>query len=137
MLEKDHVAEVFEYSSYIRGYHAYLDIWTPVTGEVLPCFREPSNTEDSEAVAVTRRDYKSCVLGHLPRYFCKWVSRFLKKSTNKAMAEIMGTKVNRGAGLGLEVPCTYKFHGDNDSIEWLKKKIEFEKDILKNLYKRD
>ena len=136
MVEKDHPTEVFEYCSYIRGYHAYLDIWTPVIGEVLPCYREPSNTVDSEAVAVTRRDDSSCVLGHLLRYFCKWVSRFLKKSTNKAMAEIKGTRVNRGADLGLEVPCMYKFNGDKVSIEWLKKKIEFEKDILKNLYKR-
>ena len=82
-----------------------------------PCYREPSNTEDSEAVAVTRRDDNSCVLRHLPRYFCKWVSRFLKKFTNKAMAEITGTRVNRGAGLGLEVPCTYKFYGDDVSIK--------------------
>ena len=53
------------------------------------------------------------------------------------MAEIVGTQVNRGAGLSLEVPCTYKFHADDVSIEWLKKKIEFEKDIVKNLYKRE
>ena len=61
------------------------------------------------------------------------VSRF---SINKTVTEIVETKVNRGAGLGLEVPCTYKFHGDDVSIEWLKK-IEFEKDIVKNLYKRE
>ena len=50
------------------------------------------------------------------------------------MAEIVGTKVNSGAGLSLEVPCMYKFHADDVSIEWLKK-IEFEKDIVKSLYK--
>ena len=33
MREKDCLAEVFEYSSHIRGYHAYLDIWTPVIGK--------------------------------------------------------------------------------------------------------
>ena len=60
---------------------------------------------------------KNCVLGQLPRYFCKWVSHFSKEPTNKAMAEIVGTKVNSGAGLSLEVPCTYKFHGDDVSIE--------------------
>ena len=53
------------------------------------------------------------------------------------MTEIVGTKGNRGAGSrGLEVLCTCKFYGNNVSIEWLKKKIEFEKDIVKNLYKR-
>lgn len=121
-LEKDRLAEV-EYSSYIGGYHAHMDIWTPVTGEVLPCYREPGNIEDcGEAVAVTRRDDKSCVLGHLRRYFCKWISRVLKKSTNKTMTEIMGTKVNYGASLGLEVPCIYKFYGDDVWIEWFKSK---------------
>ena len=65
------------------------------------------------------------------------VSRFSKNSTNKTVTEIVETKVNCGAGLGLEGPCTYKFHGDDVSIEWLKKKIEFEKDIVKNLYKRE
>ena len=53
------------------------------------------------------------------------------------MAEITGTRVNRSAGLGLEVPCMYKFYGDDVSIKWLKKKIHFEKDILHNLYKRE
>ena len=52
-----------------------------------------SNTEDLEVLVITRRDDKNCVLGHLPRYFCKWVSHFSKKSTNKAMAEIVRTKV--------------------------------------------
>ena len=118
------------------GCHTYLDTWTPVIREVLPCYGEPSNTKDSETVAVTRRDDNSCVFGHLPRYFCKWVSRFLKKSTNRAMAEITGTRENRGTGLGLELPCMCKFYGDGASITWLKKKIQFEKDILHNLYKR-
>ena len=60
-----------------------------------------------------------------------------KEFHKKAMAEIVETKVTRGAGLSLGVPCTYKFQGDDVSIEWLKKKIEFEKDVVKNLYKRE
>ena len=39
--------------------------------------------------------------------------------------------------LGLDVYFTYKFYRDDASIEWLKKKIQFEKYILKNLYKRE
>ena len=31
---------------YIRGYHAYQDVWYPFTGEVLHSEREPENLED-------------------------------------------------------------------------------------------
>ena len=33
--------------------------------------------------------------------------------------------VNRGAGYGLEIPCSYIFDGDSDiSIPWLREKME-------------
>ena len=32
-------------------------------------------------------------------------------------AKIMGKSLNRGAGMGLEVPCMYKFAGQESSIE--------------------
>ena len=42
----------------IRGYHIYRDIWVAVIGEVLECEREPTNTRDSNAVAITKKwDY--------------------------------------------------------------------------------
>ena len=45
-----------EFDSYIRGYHAYQDIWNPVVGESLLLKREPDNSVDSSAVAVWRED---------------------------------------------------------------------------------
>ena len=41
-----------EFDSYIRGYHAYQDIWNPVVGESLLLKREPDNSVDSSAVAL-------------------------------------------------------------------------------------
>ena len=38
--------EVTEFDSYIRGYHAYQDIWNPV-GENLLLKREPDNSVKS------------------------------------------------------------------------------------------
>ena len=35
---------VAELNSFIRGYHAYKDVWIPVIGEVLILRREPNNT---------------------------------------------------------------------------------------------
>ena len=41
-----------QFDSYIRGYQAYQDTWTPVVGETLLLKREPNNEKDRSAVAV-------------------------------------------------------------------------------------
>ena len=38
------------------------------------------------------------------------VSAFLSRSTNSRVAKVTGSKVNRGGGYGLEIPCNYTFH---------------------------
>ena len=40
--------EVLRISSYIRGYHAYMDVWTPVQDEMLILKREPTNVALTE-----------------------------------------------------------------------------------------
>ena len=50
------------------------------------------------------------VVGHLP-----------KPKVNKVT--VMGKRVNRGAGYGLELPCEYLFYGDKFSCKWLKQKL--------------
>ena len=40
---------VMEFQSYVRGYHAYMDSWTPVNGQALSK-REPANVHDVHAV---------------------------------------------------------------------------------------
>ena len=42
--------------SYVRGYHAYMDIWTPVIGQALLLKREPTNSQDVHAVAIYFED---------------------------------------------------------------------------------
>ena len=44
--------EVLEISSFVRGYHAYMNIWTPAQGQTLLVKREPTNSKDSNAVGV-------------------------------------------------------------------------------------
>ena len=54
-----------------------------------------------------------------------FVSKFLKRGTNKGKNVVRGTRVNRGAGYGLEIPCQYIFHGGTKmSLPWLKSKLE-------------
>ena len=54
---------MFHKNSYISGYHAYMDVWTPVLNEELILKREPTNDRDSNAVAVKREDV---IVGHVP-----------------------------------------------------------------------
>ena len=54
---------VLHISSYIRGYHAYMEVWTPVQDEMLILKHEPTNVADRNAVAVFKEDQ---VVGHVP-----------------------------------------------------------------------
>ena len=42
----------YEHHSFARGYHAYMEIWSPLIGETLSCKREPSNVVDKDAIAI-------------------------------------------------------------------------------------
>ena len=45
------------------------------------------------------------------------VLAFLSRSTNSGVAKVTGSKVNRGGGYGLEIPCKYTFHGPKNYID--------------------
>ena len=108
---------VSELQSYIRGQHVYKDVWTPVVGEVLLLKREPNNVRDNCAVAVLKEGQ---VVGHIPYNISVTVSHFLSRDYNKAFAEVTGSRVNRGGGYGLEVPCCYRFYGPELYVQRMK-----------------
>ena len=97
------VYEYTEIRSFVRGYHAYQHLWTPVTQLVK---REPDNPKDRNAVAVYQEE---AIVGHVPFNLAVNVSKSLSRSTNKAFAEITGERINRGGGYGLAIACIYKF----------------------------
>ena len=37
-----------------RDYHAYIDIWNPLIGEILKCRREPADEMDKHAFEIMR-----------------------------------------------------------------------------------
>ena len=106
--------------SFIRGYHAYMDIWTPVENELLRLIPEPTNSVDRKAVAVLKEDQ---IVGHIPFNLSPIISLFLKRDVNKAFARVTGSKINRGAGYGLEIPCVYEFYGPKPYIDKLREVI--------------
>ena len=83
--------EVFDIYLYVRGYHAYMDIWTPIQGQTLLVRREPTNSKDNNAVAVYLED---TIVGHLLHNLAPRLSKFLRRDVNKAFAEVTGGRVN-------------------------------------------
>ena len=75
--------EMLSIESFIRGYHAYMDIWTPVDGEMLRLIPEPTNSVDGNAVAVMK---EGRVVGHVPFNLSPIISLFLRRDVNKAVA---------------------------------------------------
>ena len=87
------------------------------------CFvREPENTHNKNAVAV-KKSKKEVKLDISKKNYVPYVSSFLTNDVNKAVCKVMGKNLNRGAGMGLEVPCMYKFAGKESSIESLRTAI--------------
>lgn len=110
-----------EISSFVRGYHAYMDIWDPAIDEVLRLENEPTNAQDRRAVAVKKNGQ---IVGHVPKGFSSAVFYFLNRPCNKGVVKITGAKVNRGGGYGLEVPCVYRFSGPENYLRRLKEVFE-------------
>ena len=121
MATQRNVSSVLEISSFIRGYHAYMDVWEPRIGEVLMLQREINNPADQLAVAVVK---SGVTVGHVPYNLAPVLSHFLNRATNTGVAEITGDKVNRGGGYGLEIPCLYRLSGRTAYIERAKKLLE-------------
>ena len=66
------VPKNWEVASYVKGYHEYKRVWTPISNEVLQTRMEPENPTDKYTVCVLK-DGK--VVGHLKKgsngRFCK------------------------------------------------------------------
>lgn len=91
-------------------------------GEVLALKQELENIADKWAIAMVRSDL---VVGHVPYDIATTISHFLRRDSNKGTVKITGTRINRGAGLGLEVPCTYCIYGPAANIQKAQEVIEY------------
>ena len=109
-----------EYDSFARGFHVYMDIWNPVIGEILKCKPEPTNEVevDKHAVAIMCSDSfgKESVVGHTPHNISKFSSMFLTIPSTAIEVEVLGKRVNRGSGHGLEIPVKYRYYGQENSF---------------------
>ena len=107
----------YSFPSFIRGYHAYQKTWAPIFGDMLTCIPENDNKYDNTAVAVM---YADKLAGHLPRSLSSTFSKFLSDGT--ITARISGIVVDQG--YGLEIPVTYIFNGNRQSLYKLIASVE-------------
>ena len=80
----------------------------------LVCHKEVGNVHDAHAVAIF---WENNVLGHVPQNLCGFFWRFLTLPGTSIRAEVLGRRVNRGAGHGLEVPVRFIFQ-DHTERQW-------------------
>ena len=82
----------------------------------MACTRETDNPHDTYAVSIMCNPY---VVGHAPQGLNKAFSNFLSLPGSTILCTVTGKKVNRGAGLGLEIPVTFQARGNVKALKWL------------------
>ena len=63
------------------------------------------------------------VVGHVPQHICGFFWRFLSPPRTSIRAQVLGSRVNRGAGYVLQIPVRFIFQGHAKGVEWARKKI--------------
>ena len=109
--------DTYTLHSYVRGYHAYMNIWNSKLGNNdVEVKHEVNNEHDKFAIAIfhSRR-----IVGHVPKNLSKFFYQFLSLPNCTISCEVAGKRVNRGGGYGLEIPVKYTFLGLNKAIEWI------------------
>ena len=102
---------IFLHESVIRGHHIFKEIWTPHTGEILLVRKEAGNVHDRRAVALLKAD--GTVVGHVPREMSRTFWHYLGHG-GTISCEVTD---RRKYGKGLEVPCVYKFLGNEKMVD--------------------
>ena len=121
----------YDLDSFVRGYHAYMDIWTPKVGDENFCLKsENENQYDKFAVTIVLEEG---IVGHVPKNLSKIFHQFMKIPKCTIRCKLTWKRVNRGAGYGLEIPVQYRFIGAEKAVEWAKKNI---KKVFENINKK-
>ena len=89
--------DTFTINCFVRGYHAYMDIWAPKAGnsdlEITP---EEKSERDKFAVAIY---HDKRFVGHDPKNLSKPFDQFMSLPRCSISCEVTGKRVNGGYGL--------------------------------------
>ena len=93
------------------------------------------NAKDPHAVAIVEDSGR--IVGHIPLGLSRIVLSFLKRTNHKATAEFCGERINRGAGLGLEIPVIYKIYNGRKYMDRLDELIHGSETAKRVLREKD
>ena len=103
------MAVTFTLVSCVRGYHIYKNVWIPVVGETVNCEREDRNPQDPYAVGLKK---DGTTVGHVPRTI-SCICTLLLRRGGVIEATVTGPQYSQDLPQGgLELPCTYRFTGE-------------------------
>ena len=113
------------FDSYVRGFHVYQTVCSPLIGEdELKCRHEKENEEDEFAIGVYGYNlHRETLVGHIPRNITKFVYTYLQLRNSKLYCRVTGKILNRDAENGLEIPVTYTLNVHEKAIEWMESKM--------------
>ena len=111
---------------FVKGCHAYKNLWKPFINEELTTALEPDNVVDKYEGRVKKN---IVILGHLllgkGRRFAKMIFYFLRANRYpECKVIITGKEVNLGNGEGMQVPCLLKIPGTKNMLQILYENIQ-------------
>ena len=113
--------DTYTLHSYVRGYHAYMNIWNPKLGDNDVEVKHEVNTEhDKFAIAIF---HGKRIVGQVPKNLSEFFYQFMSLPNCTINCEVTGKRVNRRGGYGLEIPVKYTFLGPNKAIKWIEKRV--------------
>ena len=121
----------YDLDSFVRGYHAYMDIRKAKVGNENFCLKsENENLHDKFAVAIVLEER---IVGHVPKNLSKIFHQFMKIPSCTIGCKVTGKRVNRGTVYDLEIPVQYRFIGAKKAVEWTENNI---KKVFENINKK-
>ena len=84
-------------------------------------------------MAITRNNV---VVGRVPQIICDHFWKFISLPRTSIRSRVLGKRVNRGAGYGLQIPICFIFQGHVKGIAWVKKEIEDAEKMVRSRIKK-
>ena len=97
-------SKTFEFTSAVRGYHVFRQVWEPYLEEILLCYQEIGNDFDFFSIKTCTGD--DVTVGHLPREISQ-PTKFLIDQGAVVKSKITSSHYRRSPLLqgGLEIQC--------------------------------
>ena len=109
-------------TSFKKGYHEYMKVWSLLLGECLFAKKEPNNGVDKNAACDMLNSCGREVVGHVvPHNILKVVPLYLSPPLCYLELEATGKHVNHG--YELEIPPRFHFYGPEKRTQWLETRL--------------